>query len=900
MDLRRLLACCFIICCSFSIYGQSDQETQVKKELSKQGVDVDELNRRLIERGFNADEIDPNNPNQILEFQRVSEEIIAEMKAEKDSVVEIVKSNSENITAASESDTSATETSATETSISIPTAISTKEKAKVKIYGHQIYREGSVRYYKENEYINPPSNYILGPGDKITVSIWGNAEENFSQEISNDGYVKFTQIPRITLSGLTLKDAKVLVRSKLKRNYPFRDEDYELKVTSTRNINVVMTGEVFNVGSYNISAVNPAVNALAAAGGPSEIGSVRNIKIASSTGNKTLDLYKFLSNPQLSDGLFLKEGDYIIVPVLGKVVEIKGAIRRPFKYELQPNETLEDLIKFAGGLEVSAFKKNVKIIRYQDDEKIILNLDISDKRKVSNFKLMDGDVIDILSIDDQLENVVNVEGAINNTGQFSLTDGMKISELMTKVDLKKDAILDIAYLVRQNDDQKTVKWQIINLEEAIRNPNSNENISLQNNDKITIRGKSLFVRARTISVKGAVNSEISYQLDEARNLKVSDAVFLAGGLSPQATDFAYIIRNLPGATSPEYISVNIKEAIEDQSSNSNINLEPNDILQVYSLDQYIDDTYVNVQGAVRQPNRYKYDESLTLKDALLLSNGLTMSAARNNIDIFRLELNGRSTTRTLVATASVSDDLSSSDGDFKLQPFDQIVVRQAAGFEFQREVYITGEVNYPGKYFILDDNFKLADLIKEAGGLTKEAFEGGVTLKRTLGDVGYVVVDFEEAMKKPKSGENLILQKGDNINIPKMENLVSVEGAVNRKSALRNIEDGGLAKVSFAYDSGLTAKDYINKSGGFAENSDKSSLVVVYPNGEVHKTKRILFFRNYPKVVPGSKIVVDYNKEKIENAKQEKEDIDWGVVLRDSIAQATAILSLILLIDRID
>jgi len=116
MDLRRLLACCFIICCSFSIYGQSDQETQVKKELSKQGVDVDELNRRLIERGFNADEIDPNNPNQILEFQRVSEEIIAEMKAEKDSVVEIVKSNSENISAVSESETSATETSATETS----------------------------------------------------------------------------------------------------------------------------------------------------------------------------------------------------------------------------------------------------------------------------------------------------------------------------------------------------------------------------------------------------------------------------------------------------------------------------------------------------------------------------------------------------------------------------------------------------------------------------------------------------------------------------------------------------------------------------------------------------------------------------------------------------------------
>ena len=510
MNIRVIISVILLGLHSFTVDAQSQLERQAVAELEKQGVDQDEVKKRLVERGYDPDNIDPENPTELLEIQTVTEEIIAEIKSEQTAIVEVIEEQ-DSIKPPSVVETLVSNPYADEAGTSMTTNTS-PSSGKPEIFGQQIYRNGAVRYYKENEFINPPSDYILGPGDKVTVSIWGQSEENFSQEISDGGYVKFSRIPRISLAGLKLSDAKKLMKTKLSRYYPFREEDFELKVTSTRNINIFITGEVFNVGSYNISAVNPAVNALAAAGGPSDIGSVRNIRIVSNSGNKTLDLYKFLGDPQLAKGLFLNEGDYIFVPLLGKVVNIVGAIKRPFKYELLPNESLADLIEFAGGLKVEAFKKNIKIKRYENDERVLINLDISDAGKLANFKLKDGDFIEISSVDDDIENTVIVDGSISNPGPFQLESGMRISQLLKKLDFDDDAILDVAYLTRLNENKKTVKWQVVNLD-AARENESNANLVLQDGDKLIIRGKSAFVKANQFEIRGAVNTEAIYQLD---------------------------------------------------------------------------------------------------------------------------------------------------------------------------------------------------------------------------------------------------------------------------------------------------------------------------------------------------------------------------------------------------
>jgi len=880
--------------------AQGDLEEQAIKELRKQGVDQSEVEKRLLERGYDPYEIDPDNPTELLEIQRVTEEIIAEIKSEQLAVKELVEEKSSEV----ESTTSAVETLVSNPVDSVKETVSVTKAEPIKaenlIFGHQIYAEGAIRYYKENEFINPPSDYILGPGDKVTVSIWGQAEENFSQEISDGGYVKFSRIPRITLAGLRLDKAKELMKTKMARYYPFRDEDFELKVTSTRNINIFITGEVLNVGSYNISAVNPAVNALAAAGGPSQIGSVRDIRVVSSTGSRNLDLYKFLRDPQLSKGLFLNEGDYIFVPLVGKVVSINGAVKRPYKYELLPNENLADLIDFAGGFTVDALKKNINVTRYENDERVLINLDASNPSSLRNFELLDGDVIDILSIDNEIENTVSVVGALSNPGTFELKKGMRISDLMDIVDLDQDAILDIVYVVRLNDDQKTVRWEVINIAEALDSKNSAENIELRAFDKITIRGKSQFARNNNFSVRGAVNFENDYQLDESDNLRVSDAIFLAGGLRPIATDFGYIIRSVPGSTSPEYVPINAKEILADESSPSNITIEPNDIIQIYSKEDYFDETFVTVDGAVRQPNSYRYNESLTLRDVLILSKGLRMSAATNSIDVFRLEFNDNNKTRTLVAKATVDADLNISNSDnFVLQPFDHIVVRQAPEYEIKREVYISGEVRYPGKYYILDDNYTVASLVEQAGGPTQEAFLSGATLNRLEEGLGYVIIDLEKAIKNPSSPDNVILQLGDNVQIPKIRNLVTVSGAINTSDVLSNAGSSG-SKVNFVHDGNTSLKYYVDRAGGFMKKSNKSTVAVIYPNGEVKRAKRFLFFRNYPKVVPGSRIVVDTKEVKVDREGNRTEKVDWGEVFSDSLKQATAIISLLLLVDRLD
>ncbi|MDF1694600.1 MAG: SLBB domain-containing protein [Saprospiraceae bacterium] len=894
----------FIIFCFMCSFSSSDaqiiDEDEIRNELIKRGVDNEEVKRRLIAKGFDPDNIDPTDSAKILELQNAAEEIIKEIEAETKSV----ETNNAGTVLEAPSNFEVPKdilTSDVNNEAPKETKEESVENDKASIYGQQLYREKSIRFYQKSEYINTPSDYVLGPGDIVSVSIWGQNEANLTQQISDGGYVKFSKIPRITLSGLKLRDAKQLMQSRMSRFYTFNEEDFELKVTATRNINIFITGEVGNVGSYNISAVNTAVNALAAAGGPTDIGSVRNIKIVSpENGNKSLDIYKFLKDPQVSNDFFLSEGDYIVVPVISKVVEIKGAINRPYKYELLPKETLKDLIDFAGGLKVNALKKNIKITRYDEDRRVIINLDLNSLNSMNPFDLENGDVVEISEIRNDLRNAVTLLGAVENSGEFAVTNGMRISDLMNKAILADNAILDIAYLSRLNDNGKTVNWQIINIEEAMRSPSSASNLELRHRDKITVRKTSDFFSSNSFEILGAVNSSGVIQLDQSDELKVSDAIFLANGLTPNATDFGYIIRNLPGSFTSEYIPLSISSIMANPASAENINLRPGDVLQVYDKGQYLDETFISVQGSVREPNRFKYDESLTLKDVLLLSKGLTIDAANNKIDIYRLEFKNNNKTRTLVTNVSVDENYNTlSGGTVALQPFDQIIVRKAPEFEKQREVFVTGEVKYPGKYYLMNDNYTIVDLIKDAGGLTGEAFPGGMNLKRSENDVGYIIVDLDEAMNNPGSTKNIILQLGDSLYIPKMNNLVSIEGAVNKAEAF-NGDISSANKINFVYDETKGAKYYIEKSGGFRSNADKSSVSVKYPNGEMHKTKKFLFFKRYPKVVPGSTITVGFEKVEVKDPNNQDEDIDWGRILSNSIAQATAILSLILLIQNVD
>lgn len=888
--------CCLL--CADAHSQQIDQE-EIRKQLEKEGVDEEEVKKRLIAEGYDPDNIDLNDADAIVELQQASARIIEEIKAEKSSQITSIPAGNDTIPAGSDSANQIKESEAKDAQVNDVALAEVEELPVSGIYGHDLYRAGGIKFYKKSEYIQPGPRYVLGPGDNVTVSIWGSSFANKNQEINSEGYVRFEQMPRMYLSGLTVEQARAALMTRFRANYNFSVDNFEVKISATRNINVFISGDVNNVGNYNISSLNTAINALAAAGGPSNIGSLRNIQLIHADGSKeTVDLYKFMRDPSISHDYYLQDNDFIVVPVASKIVQISGAVNRALRYELVEGENLEDLIDYAGGLRVNALKRNIKITRYENDNIVILNVDLNKHENGKGIELKNGDIIEVSTISDEIRNAVYVEGAVENVGAFALDPQMKISDLMAKTVLKEDALLDVAYLVRLNDDRRTVRYEIVNIQSILNNGSGDQ--LLQAGDKLIIRAGSEFVTKSSFAVSGAVREEGTFELDNNSDLKVSDAIYLSGGLTDSATDFAYIIRKPPGQLSPTYYSINIENALNDPSSDDNINVMPGDIVRIYDQRAYFDQTFVSIQGAVRSPQEFTYDPSLTLRDAILQAGGLRLEAAKNRIDIFRIEFQNNNKTRTLVANASVDENLNLiNGGNFQLQPFDQIVVRRAPEFELQRSISVAGEVKYPGRYFLVDDNSTILDVIEDAGGLTSEAFIGGVTLFRNQNDVGYIVVDLQRAIANPESTLNVILQEGDEIVVPKMNNLVTLRGAIKMGDAFVS-EIAQSNKANFVYEKGKGVKDYIESAGGFDDNADKSKISVIYPNGEKHSVKKFLFFRNYPDVVPGSIIEVDFKEEEVASVNGEEDDIDWGNILSNSIAQATAILSLILLIQNVD
>ena len=213
-----------------------------------------------------------------------------------------------------------------------------------------------------------------------------------------------------------------------------------MSVLVARTINVNISGEVFNYGNFNVSALNNAFNVLVAGGGPSDIGTVRNIQLKrSGQSPKTLDIYKYIQDPIVGDNFFLQENDYIYVPVAKKLVTVYGAVNRSYKYELLPNETLSDLINYAGGLKSNALSRNIQIERRVGDKLEIIDVDF-DLSSSKNIALQNGDKIFVQTVDSELEKVVTISGAVEVSGVFALTDNMTLVDLANKAKLKENAI----------------------------------------------------------------------------------------------------------------------------------------------------------------------------------------------------------------------------------------------------------------------------------------------------------------------------------------------------------------------------------------------------------------------------------------------------------------------------
>ena len=907
---------------SFISTAQSPQDI-AKQELERRGLGDEEVRERLAQRGIDVDAIDINNPNEVYKLEKSLKEVIAELEKEKmdsknqvtpkkspkDPNVDIAKNISEDeakiLAKEGESISQAIDDGATlEEAVSEELIDAKEEKLPEGVtYGQDLFRSQNIKLYRQSQDVKPPASYVMGVGDIIAVSIWGYSEEDLIFEVNENGYIKPEGIPRIYLKGIRLGDARKLLLKRFSNYYRFKENEFEVALNYGRTINVNIVGEVYNFGNFNLPAINTAFNALVAAGGPSNIGSVRNITLKRyGQPDRNLDVYKYLLDPSYAADLYLEEDDFIYVPVAEKLVSINGAVIKPNRYELKSNENLSDLLVYTGGLKANANLKNIQITRFENNKEVIIDVNLNDILRTNrDYKLKNGDKIKVFSISGNYKNFVKLGGAIETPGEYALSKQSKVSDLLSKTVLKDDAYLDLAYLKRRNPDNVTYTYLRLNIADIVSNRSSADNVELQDRDELVIYSKSRFIDSATFHVNGSVRKPGEFAFDNNVQLKLSDAIFMAGGLKKYSTDFAYIKRldiNDPSRT--KYIRVNIKEAVINPTSDDNIVIAANDQIVTYSKSTYTESFTVKVEGYVKNPGAFKYDPTLSIADVITLAGGLTYNASMKRIDVFRLQFSGDKQTKTLAAQIELDENNIPKGSVVDLQPFDLIVVRPAAEFEAIRTVVIEGEVRYPGKYAIIDENETIASIVERAGGATDEAFLSGTSVNRSLGEVGNISFDLEKAMVNRNSSQNIIVKELDTINIPKKRDLVTIRGMV--KSYERYSEKiVAQGKVVVPFVKGKNAKYYIdNFAGGLRDDADPSSITVKYPNGKVKKMGRFLFWRKYPTVEKGSEIVV-YAKEK-EKLKEgnNNEPVDWNEVLTSAVTQATTILTLLLLVQRID
>ena len=970
--------------------SQEEARKMARMEASRQGVDPDALEARLQARGINTATLTMTD---IPRIQPIVEEEIAKMKAEQSasaSAEQAVESGSLSGTEMAadgaeqkeESIQTTTTELATEAVEVVKTKVDSKTPVEVKIdasqantmvFGKHIFTNGSLSLYEVSKDYIPNDSYILGPGDVVTVSIFGKSQADLQFTIKPDGFIEPANLPKIYLKGISLGQAREVVRRRLQNFYQFDKGQFALTLTTARTLTIQITGAVAQPGTYTLSAYNTAFNALIAAGGPSKLGTVRNIQVINGGKVKELDVYEYLFNPQKQSDYYLQNNDILYVPFIGDLVEVKGSVKQVGVFEMKEKETFSELLEYTGGYLSDALRDEIQLVRknkegsfvkeysgaelakltFEDGDKVIIATQTSDKkdyvevngwvdypgiygirdyptvkevlmkvgvreetrmdvayltrtnldgtRSLIRFNpaaelegadaplpLQPEDQILLFNVRDFTDKAtVAIEGAVRQPGAFALDENANVAYLIDLAKgLKEDAKLDLAYLFRENPDG-TTEIETLNLEDILSGAAFFE---LRDNDVLRVLSEKAFVDASTVSIVGAVRNPIELTVDSAVTVKA--LIDLASGLKKDArTDQAYIFRTYPDG-SQEILTLDLAAeiAVEDPMP-----LMDKDQVRILSERTYYDGAVLSISGEVRNGLEMPYDSTITLDEVLTLAGGLTFAGDSSKVVVYRIAFNGKDIGKVKELTLD-----SRMSGDFTFEPFDAIVVRKKPGFEFQEYVTIGGEVAYPGRYAIRDGE-KVGALIRKAGGLTKEAFPQAASFTRQ--GKGKVFISVDKILRIGNTYNNIELLPGDELFIPTKDMTVEIRLANTEAREYGAFADTyARESVNVAYVAGKSARWYVkNMVGGFGDDAKRTDVNVVYANGTVKDYKWFKPFYRYPKVKPGSMVVVGVKPVKEEKDKRDRfnSDFDWQEFSGNLLSQISAVFTVVVLANQL-
>lgn len=753
------------------------------------------------------------------------------------------------------------------------------------VFGRQLFARATSQFQPVTTGPVPP-DYRLGPGDQLVLVLTGAVEQAYTLTVGRQGWIVIPDVGRVYVNGQTMAELRETLFHRLSQSYsgikrgPGATTHFDVTVGNLRQNQVYVIGAVEQPSAYTVSSLATAMTALYWAGGPTRHGSFRNIVV--NRDGKTvahLDLYDYLLHGDASQDIRLEQGDIVYVPLARKQVDIEGAVNRPGLYELRGNETLSDLIDYAGGVQADAELRRVQI------ERILPPGQRTPGR-------------DRTLLDVPIENLAEPAAAdsAESVGASETAGGGRV-------------------------------------------------IPLRPGDHVTVF--AVLENARNqVTVSGGVWKPGLYAA--ADSTRLWDVIRMAGGLLPDAYHGRAEIQRLL----PDYTRRLIPVSLATDSAGNpvqNPRIEGQDQIIIFAERDLHDQQAVSIGGWVRYPGVYPFVEGMTVADLILKAGGLRTGAYTGHAEVERVVISQTRTdtlTRRYLVPLDSSyvfgqeasggdagpDSASSPAARFQLHNLDAVYVRMAPGFAPQQRVVVTGEVEFPGPYSIRTREERLTDLIKRAGGLTRQAYPDGFQLWRAepvqatdtlsaaqiagqaVGDTtharfltadtlppgaqigqGYpgaagtypgapgqlstdtgrivalqdslqlvqqqlsaaqsnagtaiprtrVGIDFPQALQDPNGSSNILVEPGDSIYVPRYVPTVDVHGAV-----------GVPTKVLWKKGEGVGY--YVNQAGGYRQDADKGRTRVEFANGEVatRGAKFLIFGGGFPAPDPGSTITV--------------------------------------------
>jgi polysaccharide biosynthesis/export protein len=748
-------------------------------------------------------------------------------------------------------------------------------------FGMEVFQNGTRDLQMIPMDLPAGPDYVLGPGDAISVDLWGGVSRRFPARVDREGRISLPEVGPLLVAGKSLAEVQQLVQKTLRTQ--FNDVSADVSLARLRTIRIYVVGDVMRPGAYDVGSLSTPLNALFAAGGPTTRGSLRIVR--HNRGDElvqNVDLYDLLLHGVKGNLERLENGDTVMIPPIGPEITIEGMVRRPAIYELNDEKSLADALALAGGLLPTALLRHIEVQRLVAHQKqTMLDVEVPAEdsseevtRKLQAFQIQDGDKIRIYPIASYAQDAVYLEGHVIRPGKYSYHDGMKVTDLIGSYkDLLPEPAAQYGEIIRLSAPDFRPTVESFNLSDTLADPA--KATALHALDTVQIFGRYDFEDPPAVSVLGDVRSPGTYRT--SGDIHLSDAIHLAGGLTPDAQLVdAQVFRYQPDSTL-KILNVKLDGALTG-NSNENIMLKPRDRVLVHRNAAAMDPATVYVKGAVARPGRYPLTAEMHISDLIRAAGGLKPSA-----DTRLADLTHYSWVDERAVTASEQPVLleSALGGNPESNPVlgngDVLAVRELPNWDdLGATVTIRGEVVHPGGYGIRPGE-RLSSVLQRAGGLGPGAYPYGAVLlrsevqkveQRSYGELVQRVREQQASLKltatsstdpdqrlsaesafvqwqttldnlitTPPTGRvtvqissnikswqntprDITMRAGDVLVIPKRPSYVMVQGQVYGPTAV-------------AYRPGKSARWYLLQAGGPTNMANKKATFVIRADGTV-------------------------------------------------------------------